>query len=78
MSLFVNAAAGDLHLVPTASPAIDQGAVVAAGVADGDIDGQAREASRRDIGADEYLPMRVPAGEGIVLVSVASSIAVRP
>jgi hypothetical protein len=77
MSLFVNGAAGDLHLRSTAAAAIDQGASVGAGVADGDVDGQTRESAQRDIGADEYLSMRVPAGEGIALVSQASSIAIR-
>lgn len=54
-ALFVNPAAGDLHLRPTASSAIDR----AADVADAplDWDGEARPAgAARDLGADEYQP----------------------
>ena len=52
-SLFVNAAAGDLHLLASATAAIDHGATVAS-VTD-DWDGQPRPSgSAYDIGADEY------------------------
>jgi len=55
-ALFVDSvSAGDLHLVPTASAAIDQGAAVPAGQADHDMDGELREPAR-DIGADEHRP----------------------
>jgi hypothetical protein len=50
--LFVNAAAGDLHLAPTAAAAIDTGLTVAD--VDYDVDGDARPAGAAyDIGADE-------------------------
>jgi len=52
LSLFVNGAAGELHLDPGASTAIDQGVSVEAGVCDDDIDGETRGGTR-DIGADE-------------------------
>jgi hypothetical protein len=48
---FVDAAGGDLHLADGSS-AIDAGVVLAAGVADEDIDGDARDGSP-DVGADE-------------------------
>lgn len=52
---FVDASNGDLHLLPTATAAIDQGATVAAGRCDDDMDGDARPiGSARDVGADEY------------------------
>jgi hypothetical protein len=55
LSLFVNAAAGDLHLASTASQAIDKGVALAGGMCDDDIDGEARPIGpARDIGADEY------------------------
>ncbi len=55
LSLFVDGSGGDLHLLPTATDAIDQGTAVAAGVCDDDIDGQSRpRGAARDIGADEY------------------------
>jgi hypothetical protein len=51
-AMFISPSAGDLHLQPTASNAIDRG--VAAGVST-DWDGQARPAGAApDIGADEY------------------------
>jgi len=46
---------GDLHLVGGALPPVDAGAAVAAGLADRDIDFEARPAAR-DIGADEVVP----------------------
>jgi hypothetical protein len=52
-ALFVSAAAGDLHLLPSASVAIDKVAVRATAAVDWD--GQARPiGSSADIGADEY------------------------
>ena len=55
LSLFVNGAAGDLHLASSASQAIDQGAPLAAGRCDDDFDGDLRPIGpARDIGADEY------------------------
>ena len=50
LSLFLDGAGGDLHLVESARVAIDQG--VSAGVAI-DIDGEARDVSP-DVGADEF------------------------
>jgi hypothetical protein len=53
LSLFVDGAGGDLHLVPTAAEAIDQVAAPA-GVVD-DVDGDPRPiGAASDIGADEY------------------------
>lgn len=55
LSLFVDGTGGDLHLVATATAAVDQGVSLAAGLCDDDIDGNARPiGSARDIGADEY------------------------
>jgi hypothetical protein len=55
LSLFTDASAGDLHLVPSASTAIDQGASLPAGACDQDFDGDPRPlGAGRDIGADEY------------------------
>ncbi|MFH1807093.1 MAG: hypothetical protein ABIJ09_00005 [Pseudomonadota bacterium] len=53
LALFADVPAGDLHLVPAqAAAAIDQGAALASGLCDEDIDGDARSGAR-DIGADE-------------------------
>jgi len=53
LSLFVDGAGGDLHLLPTASVALDQVAAPP-GVSD-DFDGEARPAgAASDVGADEY------------------------
>ena len=58
--LFVDAAAGDLHLAPTAASAIDRGMTTSA-VTD-DWDGQPRpQGAGDDIGADEIGGARVPA-----------------
>ncbi len=55
LSLFANASSGDLHLAPTASAAIDQGASLPGGACDQDFDGDPRPlGAGRDIGADEY------------------------
>jgi hypothetical protein len=55
LSLFVDGAAGDLHLSASASSAIDQGVVITASLCDEDIDGDSRPIGpARDIGADEY------------------------
>ena len=51
---FQSVAQGDLHLVGEALPPVDAGAAVAAGLADRDIDLEARPAAR-DIGADEVV-----------------------
>jgi hypothetical protein len=56
---FLGAASGDLHLAPSASPAIDQG--VATGVTD-DLDGEPRpRGAASDVGADETGPVVPPA-----------------
>jgi hypothetical protein len=56
--LFVNSAAGDLHLKQTATAAIDRG--IAVSVTD-DFDGQARpQGPASDIGADEYTTLTTP------------------
>ena len=58
--LFVNAAAGDLHLASTAASAIDHG-VALTNVTD-DFDGQSRPAGpAQDIGADEYMSSDITA-----------------
>ena len=55
LALFVDGSGGDLHILPSAAAAIDQGAALSAGLCDDDIDGDARPiGSARDIGADEY------------------------
>jgi hypothetical protein len=58
MSLFVNGSGGDLHLVNSASAAVDQGGPIAAGMSNDDIDGALRDAAP-DLGADEY-PANLP------------------
>jgi hypothetical protein len=52
LSLFLDGSAGNLHLGPGASAAIDQGVTLPAGQCEDDIDGEARDDSP-DIGADE-------------------------
>jgi len=52
LSLFLNAASGDLHLVNSAIDAINQGTALSSGLADEDIDQEQRN-SEPDIGADE-------------------------
>ncbi len=55
LTLFVDGAGGDLHLLPGATAVIDQGVPLAAGLCDDDIDGDPRPIGpARDIGADEY------------------------
>jgi hypothetical protein len=55
LSLFVDGAGGDLHLVSSASAAIDRGVALPSGVCDEDMDGHPRPTgAARDIGADEY------------------------
>lgn len=54
LALFVDGAAGDLHLTPDAAVAIDRGAVLAPGLCDDDIDGDLRPIrDAPDVGADE-------------------------
>jgi hypothetical protein len=54
LTLFVDGANGNLHLHASASVAINQGATLAPGLCDDDIDGIARPSgAARDIGADE-------------------------
>ena len=53
--LFVDASAGDLHLVAGASAAIDAGVSVAVPPPSDDFDGQPRD-DAPDVGADEYVP----------------------
>ncbi len=52
LTLFEDGPSGNLHLVAAATAAVDQGAPVAAGLCDDDIDGEPRDSSP-DIGADE-------------------------
>jgi hypothetical protein len=54
LSMFVDGAGGDLHLLASAGSAIDQGYPGATGMSSDDIDGALRDAAP-DIGADEYL-----------------------
>ena len=71
-SWFVNAATGDLHLLPTAADAIDE--VTAPAEASGDIDGDLRPiGSASDIGADEY-GVLVPAAVTDLRVTHASAV----
>jgi hypothetical protein len=57
-AFFVNAAAGDLHLLSSATAAIDKATLHASVTSD--YDGQARPVgSQPDIGADEYAPSGV-------------------
>ncbi|HWB75784.1 MAG TPA: hypothetical protein VG755_12540 [Nannocystaceae bacterium] len=53
--LFVDASAGDLHLVAGATQAIDAGVSVAATPPSDDFDGEPRD-DAPDVGADEYVP----------------------
>ena len=72
LSLFSNPIDGDLHLRPDASLAIDQGSVLAAGLADDDIDGNPRPAGLgRDIGADELTGGPVIATDWVYLPLIA-------
>ena len=75
-SWFVSAASGDLHLLPAATSAIDQGTSHAE-VSD-DIDGESRLAgSALDIGADEFTPslilQAIPSSHNILLNWTVSS-----
>jgi hypothetical protein len=55
LSLFVDAPAGDLHLVASAAQALDRGVALPAGLCDDDVDGDTRPiGDAADIGADEY------------------------
>jgi hypothetical protein len=55
LSLFSDPATGDLHLLGSASAAIDQGVTLPAGLCDDDIDGDLRPIGiAPDIGADEF------------------------
>lgn len=59
-AMFVNPAAGDLHLKSTATTAIDKASPISGMTQD--FDGDARPAgSAPDIGADEFLPASAPA-----------------
>lgn len=64
-SWFKNAAIGDLHLLPTATQALDQGLVMTE--FSNDLDGETRPAgSGWDVGADEYHPERADSdGDGM-------------
>ena len=52
LSLFSDISAGDLHLAPDATDAIDQGVFIGDGLCSEDIDGDSRDATP-DLGADE-------------------------
>ncbi|MBI5649081.1 MAG: hypothetical protein HZC40_01315 [Chloroflexi bacterium] len=68
LTLFVDGANGNLHLNASASVAINQGAMLAAGLCDDDIDGNARPSgAARDIGADE-LSAATPAQNFLPLI----------
>ncbi len=61
LTLFVDGANGNLHLQSSASTAIDQGAALAAGLCNDDMDAVARPiGAARDIGADEYGVLVLP------------------
>jgi len=71
LSLFVNAAGGDLHLASSASQAIDKGIALAGGLCDDDIDGEVRPIGpARDTGADEYGVPAPPAVKDLRLANV--------
>jgi hypothetical protein len=79
LSLFIDAANGELHLRPGAALAIGQGVPVAAGVAADDVDGEPRpSASGRDIGADEYVAAQLPANEPLSPISGGATVTGRP
>ena len=59
LSIFVDVATGNLHLVPAATMAIDKAAPLDAPVRT-DIDGDSR-GTAADVGADEYMPTAGPA-----------------
>ena len=61
LSLFVDVRAGNLHLLPGATTAIDKAVTAAIGVAY-DIDGEAR-GSAPDVGADEYMAGTPPVSD---------------
>lgn len=55
LSIFADAATGDLHLKETSTAAIDQGVFLETGLCDDDIDGEPRPiGTARDVGADEW------------------------
>ncbi len=59
LSLFVNAARGDLHLRAEARTAIDRGATLTPGLCRYDMDGDERPSGRApDVGADEFVRRR--------------------
>ncbi|MBI5302270.1 MAG: hypothetical protein HY868_09040 [Chloroflexi bacterium] len=61
LALFVDGANGNLHLNASATSAINQGASLAAGLCDDDMDGNARPiGGARDIGADEFGATAMP------------------
>ena len=69
---FVDAGAGDLHLLAAAAPAIDQGEALPAGLCDDDLDGDPRPIGpARDVGADEY---GVPAPETVTDLRVTQAV----
>jgi hypothetical protein len=73
LALFEDGANGDLHLMPGATAAIDQGAPVAAGVANDDVDGESRPSgAARDVGADELIRIGMPTNETIAPIGGAA------
>jgi hypothetical protein len=62
LSLFVDVAGADLHLLPAATMAIDKAAPLATPLPT-DVDGEIR-GSAADVGADEYTPAGEPAVDG--------------
>jgi hypothetical protein len=72
LSLFADGSGGDLHLISTATSAIDQGAAVASGTCDDDLDGDSRPiGSARDVGADEY---GIPAPAAVTDLQISSAV----
>ncbi len=65
-AMFVNAAAGDLHLVPGGNVLVNALGIPIAGVID-DYDGSLRSATAPTIGSDEYVPNAPPTFSGYTL-----------
>jgi hypothetical protein len=64
-SMFINASAGDLHLLASATTAINRG-VVLSGLTT-DLDGQVRGGTVPDIGADEFFSTTTPSNSAPVI-----------
>ena len=69
LAMFVDGANGNLHLNASAMSAINQGASLAAGLCDDDMDGNLRPiGGARDIGADEFSAATLPSWNYLPLI----------